>query len=74
MKKVFKVSQLVEKCGFKKAEVIVIITMIVSLLMLMMSSCNITRIIKTEASHYQRGDTTTTIITKTTETYEGTKK
>ena len=75
MKKVFKeVSKLVEKCGLKKTEVIVIITMIVSLLMLMMSSCNVTRIVKTEASHYQRGDTTTTIVTKTTETYEGTKK
>ena len=75
MKIVFKeVSKLVEKCGLKKAEVIVIITMIVSLLMLLMSSCNVTRIVKTEASHYQRGDTTTTIVTKTTETYEGTKK
>ena len=75
MKKVFKeVSKLVEKCGFKKAEVIVIITMIVSLLMLMMSSCNVTRVVKTEATHYQKGDTTTTIVTKTTETYEGTKK
>ena len=57
----------------KKVFKIVIITMLVSLLMLL-SSCNVTRVVKTEASHYQKGDTTTTIVTKTTETYEGTKK
>ena len=75
MKKVFKeVSKLVEKDGTKKAIAIVIITMRVSLVMVMMISCNVTRVIKTEASHYQKGDTTTTIVTKTTETYEGTKK
>ena len=74
MKKVFKeVSQLVEKFCTKKAIAIVIITMLVSLQMLL-SSCNVTRIVKTEASHFQKGDTTTTIVTKTTETYEGTKK
>ena len=74
MKKVLKkVSQLVEKFGTKKAIAIVIITMLVSLLMLL-SSCNVTRIVTTEASHFQKGDTTTTIVTKTTETYEGTKK
>ena len=74
MKKVFKkVSQLVEQSCTKKAIAIVIITMLVSLLILL-SSCNVTRIVKTEASHFQKGDTTTTIVTKTTETYEGTKK
>ena len=68
MKKVFKeVSQLVEKSCTKKAIAIVIITMLVSLLMLL-SSCNVTRVVTTEASHFQKGDTTTTIVTKTTET------
>lgn len=57
----------------KKVFKIVIITMLVSMLMLL-SSCNVTHKVTTEATHYQRGDTTTTIITKTTETYEGTKK
>ena len=66
MKKVFK--------EVSKAIAIVIITMLVSLAMLMMSSCNVTRVVKTGASHFQKGDTTTTIVTKTTETYEGTKK
>ena len=75
MKKVFKeVNKLVEKYGTKKTIAIVVFTMLVSLLMLMMTSCNVTRIVRTEASHFQKGDTTTTIITRTTETYEGTKK
>ena len=74
MKKVFKeVSQLVEKFDTKKTIEIVIITMLVSLLILL-SSCNVTRIVTTEATHFQKGDTTTTIVKKTTETYEGTKK
>jgi len=47
---------------------------LVSLLMIALSSCNVTRKVTTEAKHYQRGDTTTTIVTKTTETYEATKK
>ena len=74
MKKVFKeVRKLVERYGTKKAIAIVIITMLVSLIMLL-SSCNVTRVVTTEASHFQKGDTTTTIVTRTTETYEGTKK
>ena len=75
MKKVFKeVSKLVEKYGTKKAIEIVIITMIVSMLMLMMTSCNVTRVVRTEASHFQKGDTTTTIVTKTTETMKEMRK
>lgn len=74
MKKVVKeVSQLIEKFGTKKTIAIVIISILISLLMIL-SSCNVTRVVTTQASHYQKGDTTTTIVTKTTETYEGTKK
>ena len=36
-----------------------------------LSSCTATRVVSTQASYYQRGDTTTTIMTKTTETYRG---
>lgn len=36
-------------------------------------SCNVTRKVTTEASYYQKGDTTTTIITKTIESYDATK-
>ncbi len=38
-----------------------------------LQSCTATRVISTSASYVQRGDTTTTIMTKTTETYRGEK-
>lgn len=37
-------------------------------------SCNLTRKVTTESSFFQRGDTTTTITTKTIESYDATKK
>ena len=39
-----------------------------------MSSCNVTRTITTQSQYYQRGDTTCTIVTKTIETYDASKK
>lgn len=39
-----------------------------------LTSCNVTRCISTESKYYQNGDTTCTIITKTIETYDATKK
>jgi len=36
-------------------------------------SCTATRVVSTTASYVQHGDTTTTIMTKTTETYRGEK-
>lgn len=41
---------------------------------LCLSSCNVTRIVTTECQYFQKGDTTCTIVTKTTETYDATKK
>lgn len=38
-----------------------------------LNSCNVTRKVTTEASYCQKGDTTTTIVTKTTETYDAKK-
>ena len=38
-----------------------------------LQSCTATRVVSTSASYIQRGDTTTTIMTKTTETYHGQK-
>ena len=38
-----------------------------------LQSCTATRTVTTSASYVQRGDTTTTIMTKTTETYRGEK-
>ena len=39
-----------------------------------LSSCTASRVVTTTASYVQHGDTTTTITTKTTETYRGEKK
>ena len=38
-----------------------------------LASCNVTRKITTESSFFVRGDTTTQIITKTTESYDARK-
>lgn len=39
-----------------------------------LSSCNVTRTVTTQSQYYQKGDTTCTIVTKTIETYDATKK
>ena len=36
-----------------------------------LNSCNVTRTVTTTAQHYVSGDTTTTIITRTVESYDG---
>lgn len=38
------------------------------------TSCNVTRSVTTESQYFQRGDTTCTIVTKTIETYDASKK
>lgn len=38
------------------------------------TSCNVTRTITTQSQYFQRGDTTCTIVTKTIETYDASKK
>ena len=40
----------------------------------LMTSCNVTRTITTQSQYYQSGDTTCTIVTKTIETYDASKK
>lgn len=39
-----------------------------------LSSCNVTRKVTTESAFYQRGDTTVQIVTKTTESYDASKR
>ena len=39
-----------------------------------LNSCNVTRRVITESAFYQRGDTTVQIVTKTTESYDASKK
>ena len=41
---------------------------------IVMASCNVTRTITTQSQYFQRGDTTCTIVTKTIETYDASKK
>ena len=38
------------------------------------TGCNVTRTITTQSQYFQHGDTTCTIVTKTIETYDATKK
>lgn len=53
---------------------IVIMAIAIALSFVCLTSCNVTRKVTTEATYYQHGDTTVQIITKTTETYDATKK
>ena len=39
-----------------------------------LTSCNVTRTVSTQSQYYQHGDTTCTIVTKTIETYDASKK
>lgn len=39
-----------------------------------LTSCNVTRVITNESQYFQRGDTSVVIQTKTTETYDASKK
>ena len=39
-----------------------------------MTSCNVTRVVETKSQYFQRGDTTCTIVTKTIESYDASKK
>ena len=44
---------------------------LVVLVLAAFESCNVTRTVTTTAQHYVSGDTTTTIITRTVESYDG---
>ena len=44
------------------------------LCMLTVAACNVTRTVTTHSQYYQKGDTTCTIVTKTIETYDASKK
>lgn len=53
---------------------LLIAALVLVLVALIASSCNVTRVVSTKAEYFQKGDTTTTIVTKTTETYDGSVK
>lgn len=48
--------------------------MTVIMTFIVMTSCNVTRIITNESQYLQRGDTSVVIQTKTIETYDASKK
>ena len=48
--------------------------LIIGTIGLCLASCNVTRTITTQSQYYQKGDTTCTIVTKTIESYDATKK
>ena len=39
-----------------------------------LTSCNVVRTVTNQSEYYQKGDTTCTIVTKTIETYDASKK
>ena len=41
---------------------------------LLLSSCNVTRVVTNESQYVQKGDTSVVITTKTVETYDASKK
>lgn len=53
---------------------IVPIFAVIAVVALLVMSCNVTRTVTTHSQYYQKGDTTCTIITKTIESYDATKK
>lgn len=53
---------------------LLIVVLVLVIVALIASSCNVTRVVSTKAEYFQKGDTTTTIVTKTTETYDGSVK
>ena len=48
--------------------------LIIGIVAIAATACNVTRTITTQSQYYQRGDTTCTIVTKTVETYDASKK
>ena len=51
-----------------------LLLMTVIMTTIVMTSCNVTRVITNESQYLQRGDTSVVIQTKTVETYDATKK
>lgn len=51
-----------------------VLALVVTLGLVALSSCNVTRTVTTQSQYFQKGDTTCTIITKTIESFDATKK
>ena len=51
-----------------------LVLMVLMIVAMALSSCNVTRVITNESQYLQRGDTNIVIQTKTIETYDASKK
>ncbi len=58
----------------KKRIVEVLVALVILVVLAAMSSCNVVRTITNRSEYYQKGDTSCTIVTKTIESYDATKK
>ena len=52
----------------------ILIGLIVLGAMMALTSCNVTRVVETKSEYFTKGDTTCTIVTKTVESYDASKK
>ena len=52
----------------------ILIAGMVAIVAACMVSCNVTRVVTTESQYWQKGDTSCTIVTKTGESYDASKK
>ena len=55
----------------RKEHTAVVLILLIFILACILSGCNVTRTVTTTAQTIQRGDTTTVIMTKTIESYDG---
>ena len=58
----------------KIIKTLVVLVIVGAATVLGLTSCTATRVVTTSASYVTHGDTTTTIMTKTVETYQGKKE
>ena len=63
-----------QKCKIFGGPMVILITIIVICAAIGLNSCNVVRTITNKSEFYQRGDTSVMIQTKTTESYDATKK
>lgn len=52
----------------------ILAAMVTTIILVGLCSCNVTRTITTQSQYFTKGDTTCTIVTKTIETYDASKK
>ena len=52
----------------------ILIAGMVAIVAACMVSCNVTRVVTTQSQYWQKGDTSCTIVTKTVESYDASKK